>query len=110
MGVGTLDSSAPVWGERLTEGVKVSVTVQGLQGDYQDDENAYYAYRVMDSGVLQILAQTPPEGDWQVLWEHAPDTWQKVQGTRYIKDTDKLPGPDGSAPRRAEGSGRMMVL
>jgi hypothetical protein len=48
------------------------------------------AYRVLDSGVLQVLKQI--ERRWYIWREFSPIGWIHVEGTRYLSDTGKLDG------------------
>ncbi|WP_416405458.1 hypothetical protein [Arthrobacter sp. LFS091] len=78
---------------------------------HNDDENGHHAYKILDSGVLQVLQGTgKANNDWSAIWEYGPGAWHKVQGTRFINETTRTPGADGSAPRRTGNENRMMVL
>ena len=63
-----------------------------------DDENGHWSYKVLGSGVLQLLVTRGDKTEWTVETEYAPTSWHKVQGTRYIGDTAAIAGADGAAP------------
>ena len=56
------------------------------------DVEASHAYKVLDSGVLQILRKVTT---WQVLFEFGPHAWKQVSGTRFMDSTEGVPGTDG---------------
>lgn len=64
---------------------------------HDDDENGHWSYKVLGSGVLQTLT-TDQDKKWSISAEYAPTAWHKVQGTRFIKDTERAIGADGYAP------------
>lgn len=80
-----------------------------VHGRYDDDEDGHWSYKVLNSGVLQLLT-TDAEMKWFVSAEFGPTVWHKVEGTRFIEDTERAAGADGFAPQRAYDSGTLTIV
>lgn len=69
------------------------------EGSLDQDKTTTTAYRILDSGVLQILETTRAgasnQDHWIVKVEHAPHTWVSVEGTRYVTTTEDASGTNG---------------
>lgn len=62
----------------------------------QDAGGVLSAYRILDSGVLQLLVnKTGTDSAWNVDREYSPALWQSVYGTRYTTDTTGMSGIEG---------------
>jgi len=80
-----------------------------VHGRYDDGESGHWSYKVLSSGVLQLLT-TDAEMKWLVSAEFSPSAWKKVEGTRFIADTERASGAAGFAPQRASEPRRATVL
>jgi hypothetical protein len=87
--------------------IYTSEHVVGVRRD--DDENGHWSYKVLASGVLQLL-KTGEDKLWSISAEYAPSAWHKVEGTRFIKDTERAHGADGAAPKPTANAGRVTVV
>ena len=65
--------------------------------DFEDGPGKSYAYKVLGSGVLQVLRLV--ESRWQVIFEYAPSGWKRVDGTRFNDSTESLAGPHGEVSK-----------
>lgn len=77
---------------------------------HDDDENGHWAYRILESGVLQVLTNGQEQKTWSISAEYAPAAWHKVQGTRFLKETERVPGADGFAPQPSPNAGRVLSV
>lgn len=79
------------------DNMAVYVTHTGAVGSevYGEEEGGAHSYKVLDSGVLQILVVE--DGEWIVKCEYSPSSWERVEGTRFIGETSSLGGSEGTS-------------
>lgn len=75
------------------------VQVSAKQADdtfEKSDVTESTAYKVVDSGVIQLIEYNYENSRWEVTEEISPQGWTSVRGTRYVGTTDSLRGSDSS--------------
>lgn len=77
----------------------MSVKIQFFEGEdttMENDGAVQSAYRILDSGVLQLLVNRGKEAStMSVDREYSPHHWKAVYGTRYMSDSSNHIGTDG---------------
>lgn len=74
----------------------VRVDVQQADGtNTKKDRTSGSAYKILSSGVLQLIEFNAEKDRWEVTEELAPQAWYDVSGTRFAGGSEYLKGHDG---------------
>ncbi|UYY83091.1 hypothetical protein OIT41_08690 [Arthrobacter sp. YA7-1] len=71
----------------------MSYLVRLKDADPRQDRSGASAYKILDSGVLQIIIQSDDEnGSWEIDTEYSPSAWSSVAGTPFDGPTRQMKG------------------